>query len=359
MITRRMLTVSGLALAACGGRSMAQPAQPLAMSGPRACHGMVSLADGAVLLIGGCSGTGCETGPSTSTVDRFDPATGRISRIGALRRPRVQMAVSLLRDGGVLLAGGWSDGRLSDTLERFDPRTGQSEDVGRMGTAQGCLAVGMADGRVLLVGESAIEAYDPQKAAVTQISQNSVYSDSSTVTLLNTGRVLIAGGGIHGPPRSDAFLLDPRTGKSEPTGSLSAPRRKHAAVRLLDGRVLIVGGSDVNDRGGKTKRLEVYDPASGKFSSVGEMLEARFKIPDAAVRLADGRVLVAGGADSPEVIDPATWRSRPVDVSLGATLNFSAAAALPNGDVLVAGGYSERGIMATARAWIIPKAAMA
>lgn len=359
MITRRLLTVSGLALAACGGRSLAQSPASLAMSAPRACHGVVCLADGSVLLIGGCSGTGCETGPSTSTVDRFDPATGRIDRIGALRRPRLDMAVSLLRDGSVLLAGGWSGSRLSDTLERFDPRTGQSEDVGRMSTAQGCLAVGMADGRVLLVGESAVEAYDPRTDTVTQISKNPTYRDSSTVTLLDTGRILIAGGGIHEPPRSDAFLLDPRTGRSEPTGSLSAPRRKHTAVKLLDGRVLIVGGSDVNDRGGKTKRLEVYDPPSGKFSSVGEMLEARFKIPDAAVRLADGRVLVAGGADSPEVIDPATWRSRSVNASLGATLNFSAAAALPNGDVLVAGGYSERGIAATARAWIIPKAAMA
>jgi hypothetical protein len=131
------------------------------------------------------------------------------------------------------------------------------------------------------------------------------------------------------------------------------------ATTLSDGRVLVIGGSNESDRGGKTKRLELYDPASGRFVPVGEMLEARFKIPDAAVRLSDGRVLVAGGADRPEVIDPKTWRSREINLSLGDMLNFSTATALPNGDVLVAGGYSEHGIHPTSRAWVIPKAAMA
>ena len=111
--------------------------------------------------------------------------------------------------------------------------------------------------------------------------------------------------------------------------------------------------------GGKLKLMEVYDPRTGRFEPVGEMQQARFKIPDAALRLTDGRILVAGDADKPELIDPKTWKTRTVNISLGDTFNFAGAALLPNGDVLVAGGYGERSINPTSRAWIIPRAAMA
>jgi hypothetical protein len=191
------------------------------------------------------------------------------------------------------------------------------------------------------------------------MSAASPYMDSSSVTLLRDGRILVAGGRVTGEPRAEAWLFDPATGRATATGALAAPRRKHAAVRLDDGRVLLVGGSGMNDRRNKYRSLEVYEPLSRRFSKVGETIEARFKIPDAVVKLADGRVLVAGGADYPELIDPQTWKVRRVDFALDAMLNFSGAVALRGGDVLVAGGYGERTINPTDRVWIIPKAALA
>lgn len=361
MLTRRLVVTSGLALAACGSRSLAQQAQAnvLEMTSPRACHGMVALKDGSVLMLGGCSQRSCDTGPSDNTVDRFDPVTGKISFAGRMRRPWLQAGTSVVPDGRVLLTGGWSDGRLNDTIELFDPRTGTSQDAGRMSAVQGCIAMAVSDRRVLLIGEKTVDAFDPVTLKTTQVSASSVYMDSSTVTRLNDGRILIAGGNVKGPARADAFLLDPATGKADRTGSLLAPRRKHAAVKLNDGRVLIVGGAGERDRQNKYRAMELYDPATRRFSSVGDLQVARFKIPDAAVRLSDGRVLVTSGADKPEIIDPATWRSREIDVSLGDMLNFTTAMALANGDVLVAGGYSERNINPTSRAWLIRKAAFA
>jgi hypothetical protein len=319
---------------------------------------VIGLPDGSALFFGGCVEQSCETGPASATVDRFDPRARIIRRLGRLAGPRTDGAVALLPDGGILLAGGWAP-QLTDTVERFDPERGTSEVVGRMSAAQVCQAISLGGGRVLLIGEKTVDEYNADTRRIRRLTDASPFLDGGSASLLSTGHVLIAGGGVHQPPRADAYLFDPATGKSQETGSLSAARRKHAAVCLNDGKVVIIGGSDQRDRdGGKTKLLEVYDPATRRFSGVGSTIDARFKIGHAAVKLADGRVLVAGGAAKPEIVDPETWKSRAVDVVIGEMLNFAAAIALPNGDVLVAGGYGERTVNPTDRAWLIPRAAI-
>jgi hypothetical protein len=313
------------------------------------------------LFIGGCTEDSCETGPASATIDRYDPQTRTISKAGRLLGPRTDAAAALLADGTVLLAGGWAGPSLTATVERFDPRRGVSENVGRMSEAQGCVAITLADNRVLLIGQKTVDVFDPTTGKIAQVSAVSPYRGAGTATLLADGRILTAGGGAtERSPTADAHLLDPATGRVTSTGPLAGPRHKHAAARLLDGRVLMIGGSDVRGRdGGKIRALELYDPATRRFSFVGETRDARYKIVHAVVQLSDGRVLVAGGADKPEVIDPKTWTSRTVDLTIGQALNFASAVALPNGDVLVAGGYGERTISLTDRAWIIPRAAMA
>lgn len=360
MISRRMFCTSAAGVALGAGCAESQTASPvLRLTAPRAVHGMVALGDGSALMIGGCVADSCDVGPASATVDRFDPATKQIAVAGRLAAPRVGPAAVTLGDGKVLVAGGWSNGRSTEMVERFDSRSGRSERVGAMSAAQLCGAVALPDGRALLVGERTVEVFDPATGRLNTLSEGSPWRESSTATLLADGRVLIAGGGVHGPPTDAAFVIDPASGKASAVGKLSAPRRKHAAVRLRDGRVLIVGGSGEQDRQGKTRVMEVFDPASAAFSVVGDALDARFKIQDAAVALSDGRVLVAGGADTPELIDPATWRSRALPVSIGAMLNFSCAVQLSGGDVLVAGGYNERNINPVDRAWLIPKAMFA
>ena len=355
MLTRRLLCASGLALA--GGGAIAQtPA--LHLSAPRAAHSVLAMRDGSVLFIGGCVEDSCEVGPQSASVDRYDPEARRVSRVGRLLRTRMQSAVAELPDGTVLVAGGWSGGKTA-SVERFDPKRGVSEAVGDLSAAQVCAPITLPGGRLLIMGDRTIDMIDTRTLAIRQLTATSPWLDSSTATLLRDGRVLVAGGRVTGMPRAEAWLVSSADGQAIPTGTLAAPRRKHAAVLLNDGRVLMVGGSGANDRQNKYRSLEIYDPATGRFSRVGETIEARFKMPDAAVKLADGRVLVAGGADYPELVDPRTWRVRRVDFELDAMLNFSTAVALANGDVLVAGGYAERTIDPTDRVWIIPKALLA
>lgn len=88
------------------------------------------------------------------------------------------------------------------------------------------------------------------------------------------------------------------------TGTMGTPRHGHAAVRLLDGRVLVVGGEGAS--GESTTSAELYDPATGTWSATENVPKPLFG--NAAVLLRDGRVIVAG-RDRAQVYDPAsgTW----------------------------------------------------
>ena len=132
-----------------------------------------------------------------------------------------------------------------------------------------------------------------------------------------------------------------------PTGTMGTPRFEHAAVRLLDGRVLVVGG---NGDGSETSTAELYDPASGTWSATGTMLKAQAGFPPTL--LLDGRVLV-GHVDEPatdsgistigaEVYDPegGTWTATGKMVRGAAVWGAdfgSTATVLPDGKVLVTG----------------------
>jgi hypothetical protein len=122
---------------------------------------------------------------------------------------------------------------------------------------------------------------------------------------------------------------------------MTPPRHKHAAVSFRDGAALIVGGSNDRDFQGRYRSAELYTPRSGRFIRVGQMSQARFKLPDAVVRLPSGHVLVAGGARRAELYDPAGRRVRRAG-NAGPTLSFSTATVLRDGRVLVAGGYDDR-----------------
>jgi hypothetical protein len=80
---------------------------------------------------------------------------------------------------------------------------------------------------------------------------------------------------------------------------------------------------------------------------------ARFKLTRALVLLKDGKVLVAGGAEHPEVYDPVTGVFHPVAGSVGNARYFSTATLLQDGTVLIAGGYGTNpGEGSVTQAWL-------
>jgi Kelch motif protein len=168
---------------------------------------------------------------------------------------------------------------------------------------------------------------------------------------LGDGRVLVAGGvdptEVNSPPvLSSAEIFDPGTGTFSPTGSMTIPRADAAAAPLPDGRVLIAGGNDHNYPDYALKSAEIFDPATGTFSPTGDMTVIRNG--PAAAPLPDGRVLVAGGTyagtmlqqylNSAEIFDPRTGSFSPTRSMTQRRSNAAAAAPLPDGGALVAGG---------------------
>ena len=176
---------------------------------------------------------------------------------------------------------------------------------------------------------------------------------SHTQTLLVDGAVLITGGtpGRRQGPTTGAELFDPVTGTFRPVGAMTTARYKHAAVLMEDERVLVVGGSDESDWRGRYDTAEIYEPSTGAFTETGRLNSARFKLRTAVTLLTDGKVLVAGGAEVLEVFDPETERFTPVPDQFDAARFFSTATVLQDGRVLITGGYDGQ-IQSTAKAWI-------
>ena len=94
-------------------------------------------------------------------------------------------------------------------------------------------------------------------------------------------------------PTAAIERFDPSTGEVTPLAFLSGPRTGHAAARLADGRVLFAGGYDGN---AVVADVEILDPETGLVSPGPADLEvARAGL--SATTLMNGRVLLAGGND--------------------------------------------------------------
>lgn len=367
------LSAATFALAGCmsGGGAVEQAAtdvrieQGPGLAAPRATHQLVAVGGGTLVAIGGCVEPGCEAGPASATVDIIAAPSMIVTATGQLLAPRVQPSAAALPDGKVLVFGGWVDGRASATTEIFDPATGRSAAGPVMAGPRNAPTVAtLADGRILIAGgydgsdvRGDAEIFDPATRKMIRTGSLGTARSGATATLLDDGRVLVVGGGRpdREPRRAlaSAEIFDPTTGRFAATGNLAEGRYKHGAVRLANGDVLVVGGSDVRDYDGKLRSVERYDVAAGRFVAAGNLADPRFKIADGLLLLPGDRVLVAAGATTAEIFDVASGTGRRVDYDLGGQWNYMTLARADVQTALLAGGYREGRIEPTDRSWII------
>jgi N-acetylneuraminic acid mutarotase len=232
----------------------------------------------------------------------------------------------------------------------------------------GASATLLRDGNVLVAGggTSTAELYQPASGTWSPTGSMSTARTDATATLLPNGHVLVAGGCCQpGNPYaglSSAELYDPTTGRWTLTGSMNKGRSQFTATLLNNGDVLAAGG-DCNgslsvpygcDAGSflvNQRTAELYDPATATWTLTGTMSAGRAL--HTATLLPNGEVLVAGGFNScdddfctdlsdAELYDPVTgtWLQT---ASMRAAREQQSATLLPDGDVLVAGGMNEGG----------------
>ncbi|WP_370350258.1 Kelch repeat-containing protein [Catenulispora sp. EB89] len=180
-------------------------------------------------------------------------------------------------------------------------------------------------------------------------------SQHDTALPLKDGRVLVVGGSTPTlNAQSAATLYNPAANTWSAAAPMGTSRRDFAAVRLADGRVLVTGGIGAS-QGFPAPGLastEIFDPAAGTWTAAADMHEGRWD--HTATLLPDGRVLVAGGGSvrspqsvrslrSAELFDPATGTWTPAPPMTDARSDH-AAVALADGRVLLVGGILAVGL---------------
>jgi hypothetical protein len=301
----------------------------------------------------------------TTTPNSFSPT-------GNLNHGRAFHTATLLADGKTLVAGGGINETYclagSDSAELYDATLGVFTSTGTMTDRRYAqTATPLQNGEVLITGGfsydanacrsdgtspvlSSAELYDPPSGSFAPTASMTEARGGHTATLLPSGKVLIAGGGKEGgsyPPfvgngSVTAEVYDPATGVFTSTGNMTSARVAQTATLLANGKVLIVGG--LASPPNLLATAELYDPATGTFTVTGQMAAGR--AGHSATLLQDGRVLITGGLKdwgtlaafaTAEIYDPNT-ESFVTTGSMAVARLGHTATLLPDGTELIVGG---------------------
>jgi len=299
-------------------------------------HRAVLLADGRVFT----------TGWYNSTAEIYDPAKGTWTATAPLSVTHGRAAIAALGSGKVLLAGG---GTSVTTAQTYNPSTntwtygGTPPSPGRDGPS---LTV-LPSGRVVLIGgyEAAVKLttaalYDPLTNGWTALPSMTVGRDDHKATLLTSGKVLVTCGNN---TSALAELYDPVANKWTSAGTMSAMRDRCTSTLLPSGKVLVYSG------GSGAMQVDVYDPTTNTWSSPASGVQLRLSAHTATL-LASGKVLIAGGTTGAyiytpvvELFDPATNKFSTIESMLTGR-GDPIAVKLNDGRVLVSGGKIGKGV---------------
>lgn len=284
-----------------------------AMATARSSHSATLLADGRVWVVGGFG----RSGRALATTEIFDPQTGSWSPGPSLSEARANHVAVSLPSGRVLIAGGGLDNN-----------------------------VGGPSGRGILA--SAV-LFEPNEGRLVPIAPLAEGRSHAAAILLDDGRVLVIGGssGLHTtqPSFGDALgtseIYDPAAGLWSPGPSLNIPRYLHSLLRLSDGEIAVIGGSDQNEA--ELLQVEIVQPSDGSRRD-GPNLSAG-RVFHATAPLASGRGLIVCGKqanirflNTSELLESDGARLVAATPLPGDSRTAPTLSPLPSGRALLAGG---------------------
>ena len=249
------------------------------------------LPDGRVLFIGGIVFGGGSPGSmrGLAAAQAYDPTTGTWAAVAPMHSPRRDHTATLLPDGTVLVVSGDAGSPFYSPspvvgVERYDPRADRWTAVAPLDHARfGHGAALLRDGRVLVFGgygNATAAIYDPATdrwTTAADLPWDKRGDYTSRASTLPDGRVLaLALGGYELAPA--AAVYDPLTGRWTPAPP--PPADLHAVTPLADGRVLAFGAT-----------TQLYAPALNAWAGAPTPPDPTAR---AATLLRDGRALLIG-----------------------------------------------------------------
>ncbi|WP_437806589.1 Kelch repeat-containing protein [Sorangium sp. So ce1078] len=274
-----------------------------AMRWPRYEHTATLLSDGRrVMVIGGDGDIGSAEIYNSDTNTWSDAES-----IGA----RSGHTATLLDDGDVLVVGGVRDGLRGDAWRYHDSEHTWSRTEPLNFAHSAHTAARLNNGTILVTGgyqlgdegdifeSSSAEIYNPTTNRWTNTNYMRYGRADHTATLLLTGDVLVIGGLY----ASDAEVYHPDDDPARASWSATGPAhdisRGHAAVLLPStGEVLVTGGFDPDWLA--LQETTRYNHTTNMWSATEPMLTARQY--HTLTRLLDGRILAVGGSDGTSVL---------------------------------------------------------
>jgi len=338
------------------------PWKDVAMPVVRGEHpGVTPLQDGRVLIAGG-----------TTVPDHPEDALASgilLTRSGSdgtvaaaannMGVPRWRDAATTMLNGQALVVGGATcTGTACQIGDLFDPVTNMFTPTKGLMTENRSFvwSVLMTDGRVMITSDASatVDVYDPKMDSFSSIPLVKIHYLGQRIVRLRDGRVMIIGGdgctgvGPCGPAQADVEVYDPASGKFSSVASLKQGRSQFTAHVLPDGRVMVFGGASISAGGVHVPldEIEAYDPAADAWTVMPYKLSTG-RTWHASALVRDGTVLEMGGynvdascavTNTVDVVDPVKGTVTPFATLTNGNTEWNAVTMLDGSVVGVGGG---------------------